>query len=335
MAVRTSGLYSPATVVVAEEDSLVCAQEGLSKEASSATLGSSSIGVVHFCARSTVLDLHRELQGLESLAPCEATDSFFCRLVDFVISPIHGDISPQDLFRALESDERIAAIKHHFVRACSLGEGELESHWARRIIDGKTSIDQFPYYQNYIDLTRLEYHLLVGQGADPRHILFLGSGALPLSGLMWVKNHLCPRWTMASDWSVTNVDVLPSASFSAAAVSRIALQDTDPSLQRFHFVTTDAHHLDAGLVYSHDVIYLAALVGCDMKTKASVLRSVIAKMKPGARLMIRSADGMRQLLYPAVDEAALLCAAEGKLVLEATCHPRNHVVNSVVVARRV
>lgn len=126
MAVRTSGLYSPATVV-AEADCLVCTQEGLSKAASSVAPASTSIGAVHFGARSTLLDLQRELQGLESLAPCEATDSFFRRLVDFVISPIHGDISPQDLFRALESDERIAAIKHDFVRACSLGEGELES----------------------------------------------------------------------------------------------------------------------------------------------------------------------------------------------------------------
>ena len=78
---------------------------------------------------------------------------------------------------------------------------------------------------------------------------------------------------MASDWSVTNVDVLPSASFSAAAVSRIALQDTDPSLQRFHFVTADAHHLDAGLVYSHDVIYLAALVVSIATSFSSLLSS--------------------------------------------------------------
>ena len=47
-----------------------------------------------------------------------------------------------------------------------------------------------------------------------------------------------------------------------------------------------------------DVVYLAALVGATREEKEELLVQVAARMREGALLVIRSAHGLRTLLYP-------------------------------------
>jgi hypothetical protein len=49
---------------------------------------------------------------------------------------------------------------------------------------------------------------------------------------------------------------------------------------------------------SFDVVCLAALVGMDVPEKRGILISVSARMREGALLCVRSAVGLRSLLYP-------------------------------------
>jgi nicotianamine synthase len=47
-----------------------------------------------------------------------------------------------------------------------------------------------------------------------------------------------------------------------------------------------------------DVVFLAALVGCDTKSKISILANLSRKLKAGTLVVARSAKGLREVLYP-------------------------------------
>lgn len=47
-----------------------------------------------------------------------------------------------------------------------------------------------------------------------------------------------------------------------------------------------------------EVVFLAALVGTDTESKIDILASLTSKLKPGALVVARSAQGLRSVLYP-------------------------------------
>lgn len=104
-------------------------------------------------------------------------------------------------------NERIQEILPGLRNLCAQAECHLESHWAELISSGATTregmlcyplqtknnltnnavqnlLSTFPYYSNYVDLTRLELAAL--QAVDPmppQKIAFIGSGPMPLTSL--------------------------------------------------------------------------------------------------------------------------------------------------------
>lgn len=46
------------------------------------------------------------------------------------------------------------------------------------------------------------------------------------------------------------------------------------------------------------VVFLAALVGTDTRSKLEILRDLAARLQPGCLVVARSARGMRSVLYP-------------------------------------
>jgi len=85
-------------------------------------------------------------------------------------------------------------------------------------------------------------------------------------------------------------------------------------------------------LFNFDVVYLAALVGTSGPEKRQILRDLVSKMKPGALVVVRSAWGLRGLIYPVVNATQDL-EEDGFLEVLLVVHPYNHVVNSVIVAR--
>jgi nicotianamine synthase len=77
---------------------------------------------------------------------------------------------------------------------------------------------------------------------------------------------------------------------------------------------------------------VAALVGVSRAEKREVLSAIGKTMEPGAFLMVRSAHGLRTLLYPRVEVEDVAEAAG--CVPQMLVHPLGDVVNSVLVARR-
>jgi nicotianamine synthase len=61
-----------------------------------------------------------------------------------------------------------------------------------------------------------------------------------------------------------------------------------------HFLCAEAGSCD---LRDFDVVYLAALVGSTQAEKEELLKGVVGQMREGAILVIRSAHGLRRVLY--------------------------------------
>ena len=200
---------------------------------------------------------------------------------------------------------------------CSAGESELESAWADRIVtaaDPVAELEKFPYLANYRDLVALEVSVLRGLGARPRTAVMLGSGPLPLTGLLMAAEHglevvLVDRDAVCLARGERLVDAL-----GVSGVTSV-LADVETALPP--------------AVGSADLVLQAALVGADHAAKCDVLTRLAATMKVGAHVIARSAAGLRELLYAPAD----LHGIPG-LTMLVEVHPHHDVVNSVLVARR-
>ncbi|RUS24114.1 Nicotianamine synthase [Jimgerdemannia flammicorona] len=266
-----------------------------------------------------LLSLHHHISTLPSLEPGPAADALFGTLVRICTQPT------DHLALKLVRDDDIQTIRPDLIQLCSRAECLLERHYAQRALaadDTAAALLSFPYYANYKDLVRLEYHLLLGV-SDPAtpilQVAFLGSGPLPLTALILAQDHLPTTRFRAIDMDA-----------AANELAQHLLARLNPGIgRRVHIITADAADVTDTLAEC-DVVFLAALVGLDREAKRAIVAHLAAYMRPGALLVVRSAHGMRQLLYPVVDDEDLV----GFSVL-VTAHPGNHVVNSVVIAKKM
>jgi nicotianamine synthase len=266
-------------------------------------------------------DLERQALGA-GLEPSGPVDRIFAGLVDLCAPGVDG--AGAVLADTVLADTRVAAVAPRLRALCADGEYRLELAWARRVAaarDAESTVSAFPYWENYRALTALELHTAAGLRTDPvpARICVLGSGPLPLTALLTARELGRP---------VDAVDVDPEATALAGDVLR---RLPGGELVRPHLA--DAQDFPG--VAEADLVVLAALVGPDPARKHAVIASVAERMRPGAVLLVRSAYGLRTLLYPPVGPADLAAAGAGRLRLLAEVHPLHEVVNSLVVAQRV
>ncbi len=242
--------------------------------------------------------------SLPQLTPSEEVNAAFTELVERVVA--HGK-------KPLLCDED---IRHQVQRRCAVAEGELERHWSRRIAGADnpwSELKEFPYHENYKELTRREIGLLGRAGLQlcgcSSEVAMIGSGPLPLTG--WWLHQL-------TEARITHID----ASNEAIELSRGLAAALDwPG----KFVTGlgQSVALDEG---QYDVIYVAGLAGEMLAEKQAIVDHVRPALKPDGRLIARGAYGARTLLYPGFDAHAF----EGVQLME-EYHPTDEVINSVFV----
>ncbi|KAI9496038.1 Nicotianamine synthase, partial [Zychaea mexicana] len=259
-----------------------------------------------------VKQLYHALASSVSLEPSDFVNSIFTKLVDICIS--HRD--PEMARRVLKHPD-IQRLTPHLRSLCATGEYLLELQWAMKLTADHTEyqISDFTYADNYKLLVRLELHALLGIGAHISHIVFIGSGPLPLSSIEMVRQ-------APSIGRIDNVDRCRDAiTVSTALAQRLNLDD------KLQFYCQDAIKFEH--YGSADVIVLGALVGSDNTEKGAFLCHIIEQMKSGAILMVRSAHALRELLYPScrLEQPGLEPLVE--------IHPQNEVVNSVVLAQKI
>jgi nicotianamine synthase len=263
--------------------------------------------------REQITAIHTALTRASSLEPSPMVNKLFTELLH--LCEYRSGEDPA----AVLADPRIAVLTPRLRQVCATGEFLMERSWAHRVIAAARPDEElaaFPYLANYEELTTLEMHALAGVGLDldrVRRLCFLGGGPLPLSALMMSRNLRAP---------VDVVDLSAEATALGSQVAeRVSLAD------QVHFHRADAAEFDG--VADSDVVILAALVGLERDVKRQVLQALSDRMRSGSMLVVRSAHGLRTLLYPPLELSDLRDWRPLSVI-----RPLNAVVNSVVVAVR-
>lgn len=154
-------------------------------------------------------------------------------------------------------------------------------------------LTEFPYFDNYVDLSRMELSAIHAiKALTPHKIAFIGSGPLPLSSLCLCdaldKAHARPGST-----TVLNIDKNPQAISQSQALAK----GLGKRAQGMEFLCHEAGSAPLDLRV-FEVVYLAALVGMTQVEKEVCLINVVKGMMEGALIVIRTAHGLRGLLYP-------------------------------------
>lgn len=212
-------------------------------------------------------------------------------------------------------------------------------------------------------LTSIDYD---GSYGRTRNVCFIGSGPLPISSWLLVErlramwcvtgvlricySHLdiCP--SSSHPWTITNVD-LDAASHKqghdffvsllgspdhTSASSNLA-NNTLPSLTdgtrgRVDFLTTSATSLTPDFLAQQDLVYCAAMVGSDdtVPSKEDIIRYLVSHLKPGARLLSRSGEGVKKLIYATIREE---WAVENDACFECVVRLGYHLTSPVIIRK--
>ncbi|HWY79271.1 MAG TPA: nicotianamine synthase family protein [Candidatus Sulfotelmatobacter sp.] len=158
---------------------------------------------------------------------------------------------------------------------------EMETDFAKRVING-TPVEE---YYNYGVASRLVEAEADLAGITPgENVLFIGSGPFPSSAICLARQR---------DVSVTCYDLSSDAyQISTAVIEKIGLADKIKVAQ-----VSGADGSMSG--------YDAIIVAFELMNKPAVLTNILANVDPDARVIIRSSDGNRKSLYPAVTDKDL------------------------------
>ena len=244
-----------------------------------------------------------EVLNLQELAPNEHVNRVMSQLVNSVIST--KDLSALTLKPALYNQIRNISAE---------AETEMEKFWARLIITSAnpySTLLTFPYLDNYTELTKRELGLVASSGLpiDKSHkVLVIGSGPLPLSAY---------ELHYQSGASIDHVD----SSAEAIKLCKQTSQALGIDSQYF-----EAYGHEVLLHKQYDLILIAALAGSTAQDKQQILNNILPHLSDQGRIIVRSARGSRELLYPAIAASDLT----GVRLLE-EYHPSDYIINSVFV----
>jgi len=261
-----------------------------------------------------VTQLRTRLEAAPDLRPCQEVNELFTELVGLCCST-----PPQLADSALAQLGDEAPMTR---RLCAAGETALEQYWARRVLaaaDPHAELARFPYLGNYRELVRMELGAVMAAGGErPRRVAVLGSGPLPLTGIVLARDYGAEVLHVDRDPDSLWLGGKLTAALGLPAVTAHADLD-DPGSE---------HVLRAEGIGDCDVVVLAALVGQDAAGKRAVSARLARLLRPDTLVLARSAVRLRSLLYPRVRAEDL-----AGLRVELEVHPHSGVVNSVLVAR--
>lgn len=242
----------------------------------------------------------KKIKRLKSFKPSAKVNEIFSKLVNIALSPNEKIKLPAKDIKFLQ-------------KSAAKAEYELEKYWAQKITNNKNDLYKFPYYENYVKLTRIEWNTLLSCKFHSSHnVLFLGSGPLPLTGIILAKIYGC---------NVTLLDI----SNEAINISKNIIKGLN--LSNISFVNSDA--LDFNKYKKFDVIYLAALAGIDSGVKKKIIDKIRKESSENVHLVVRSSFGNREILYKPIKKKDL-----NGFKLEVEVKPHNDIVNSFLILKK-
>jgi hypothetical protein len=233
-----------------------------------------------------VEDAWRVLEKARDLSP-ENPDinRVLSKLVETVTEP-HDTAT----VRAIMDDRRIRQIQQPLWEKLSASEGAMESWWTARLLKERRltddTLNQFWYRDNYKELTELEVGHWASQGKRPgpeSHVVFVGSGPLPLTAIELHKQ---------TGARITCIDNDPEAVRQSRALLRRLNLDRQIKV------------VEAGGEQAEYKDVTHAMVAALVPNQPSVVKRVLED-SPAAMIGVRSANGLRGLLYPPADTKAM------------------------------
>lgn len=205
---------------------------------------------------------------------------------------------------ALLEQSDVLSMRRPMLQKLAEAEFEMEKFYA-----DLSNLPNFPYHQNYRDLVTEEVLALKAMGHDLENpIYFIGSGPLPLTAI---------ELALQTGQKVICVEKDPEAArLSRAVIRAYGLGD------RVHVLDADG----ASINYEGSgLVMIAALT----EGKDDILER-IRQTAPDALLGIRSAEGLRTLLYEEIDQNHV---ARHGYVFGGKSLTNNHIINTTLLFR--
>lgn len=204
--------------------------------------------------------------------------------------------------------------------ACSKAEFELEMYWSNRIcksIQPTMELEKFPYFKNYLDLTRLEYALFNSclHHNKKHRLLFVGGGPLPMTLIILFKLKKIKSTILEFDPIAVKK--------SKQLLKKIGLD------KKIKVIEMDA--LKYSQYSKFNLIYFAALVGKDDKSKMKILNNIHNQIDNKTHLLLRGSWGNRKILYNNLSMNDINDAGF-KIITET--HPHNDIINSIYLLKK-
>lgn len=228
---------------------------------------------------------------------------------------IRLDYTPEEV-QMVMSNKNIRDLHRSLLVKLSEFEYQMELFESRRLCSqpdaGLSALLQYEDWEKYDSLVGQEIEQLSrllqpAEAGTP--IVFVGSGPLPLSAILI---HILKREIVCC------LDIDPDAcEASTALLERIGLGN------KVHVVNEDGAKFD---YKSFQRVFIASLV----PNKHKVLEQ-IRRTRPDALVAVRTVEGMRQLMYEALNEEAM--EAKGGQLLARTSTMGSKVINSTLFYR--
>lgn len=197
-------------------------------------------------------------------------------------------------------------IRAELPSLCAPIECEMEKECARSYLGSDKPLDELLDHMDYADLIDFEVSSCRAQGYQLQHICFIGSGSLPLSAIYFAKRHHIKLTLVDQDQEALDLSERILAYFGIEA--KLICADAD------HFIPP----------VECDTVFLAALVGTKSADKARIIRNLHHKMSPHQILLLRTAQGIRSLLYTEISEEDV-----APFCVQHVFHPPAEALNSL------
>lgn len=236
--------------------------------------------------------------NLQSLKPSIETHNFFFELCNYV---------KKDDSRNIKITHEIRELN----KICALAEYELEKHWSIKIAhaeDPTKELQNFIYYDNYLQLTKLEVINATNIFGELGHMLFIWGGPLPLTSII-----LALHYGIQS----TIIDNSKEAVDASRWLIRALNLDT-----MIHIELWDARSYES--IVHFDLCYIASLV-CIWNEQDAIIKN-ISKLAVN-NFLIRTSEDKRQILYKKASERILKKYLKTQMIV----HPKNDIINSFIL----
>jgi nicotianamine synthase len=227
-----------------------------------------------------VIDIHAKLAALPSLTPSAKADPLLAELMR--MSTSSGEDGDE-----LLADPRVQAVLPQLRRYSAAGEYQRELLWSRMVVSSDhpvASLRGMPSHENYRRSLAFEVGgVLASVNPRPRRVLMIGSGPLPIT-LVLLSELLGTE--------VVGIDVNAEACDQGRALCGVLGAPAS---------ILECDVLDFEDYGEFDFVLLAASVGLEREARLRIFARLAGTMSPGAALVVRTAHGMRRLMFPQMD----------------------------------